>query len=66
MLTKCAFNLSVISVGFEINLFAILNSSFYSFSGALQISLLISRHMAFDLSVDSIIYLSFSRFFSFP
>ena len=50
-LTKCEFKLSVISVGFEINLFPVRNSNFSSFTGDLKISLLISRHMALVLSV---------------
>ena len=62
MHTKCVFSLSVVSVGFKTYLFPILNPNFTSFSGALPISLLISRHMALVLSVDSITYLSFSRF----
>jgi len=59
---KCVFYLSAISVGFELNLFPILNSNFFSFYVALPISLLISPHMPIVLSVMSIKYLSFSRF----
>ena len=62
VLIKCEFSLSVISVGFDIILFSTINSNFCSFSVALPISLLISCHMAFGLSADSVTYLSLSRF----